>query len=73
MPDDERRQALEHEPVKRFEEYLVGGGHVEQSVLAKMGTEIEADVEAVVEAALKAPDPEPEEAYEYVYAERRET
>ena len=73
MPDDERRQALEHEPVKRFEEYLVGGGHVEQSVLAKMSTEIEADVEAVVEAALKAPDPEPEEAYECVYAERRET
>ena len=73
MPDDERQRALEHEPLKCFEDFLLGGGHAEKSVLAKIGTDIESNIETVIEAALAAPDPKPEEAYKYVYAEQQKT
>ena len=59
----------EQEPVKRFEEVLLRDGHAEASLLAAMQTELEAEIEAVIETALAAPDPDPEEAFRYVYAE----
>ncbi|MDP7398235.1 MAG: thiamine pyrophosphate-dependent dehydrogenase E1 component subunit alpha [Lentisphaeria bacterium] len=69
MPEDERDQALEQEPVKRFEEVLLRDGHAEASLLAAMQTELESEIEAVIETALAAPAPDPEEAFRYVYAE----
>jgi len=73
MPENERDQALKQEPVKRFEEVLLRGGHAEASLLAEMQTELETEIEAVIETALAAPDPDPEEAFRYVYAESPES
>ena len=73
MPKDERERALQQEPVKRFEEVLLRDGHAEASLLAEMQTKLETEIEAVVETALAAPDPDPEEAFRYVYAESPES
>ena len=73
MPEDERDQALKQEPVKRFEEVLLRDGHAEAALLAEIQTELESEIEAAIETALAAPDPDPEEAFLYVYAEPLES
>jgi len=68
MPEDERQQAADQEPVQRFEAMLLSDGHAEEAVLSEIQTDLEAEIEAAVETALAEPDPEPEEAHKYVYA-----
>jgi TPP-dependent pyruvate/acetoin dehydrogenase alpha subunit len=68
MPPEERERALETEPIRRFEEFLVAGGHISREQVAELRQEIEQQVEQAVEIATAAPDPNPEDALQDVYA-----
>lgn len=70
MPEDDRQQAAENEPVQRFEKFLLNSGHADGATLAKLDTDLEAKIDVAIESALAEPAPEPEEAFKYVYAER---
>ncbi|HOS44450.1 MAG TPA: thiamine pyrophosphate-dependent dehydrogenase E1 component subunit alpha, partial [Armatimonadota bacterium] len=61
QPEEERRAALEREPIKRFTEYLLSNGHA-RAALEAIRAEIDAEIERAVQSALSAPDPAPEDA-----------
>lgn len=69
QPKDEKAQAKENEPIKRFYEYLTSSGAVEESELEKIDQEIEQEVELAVENSQAAPEPKPEDALEDLFVE----
>ncbi len=69
QPKDEKAQAKENEPIKRFSEYLTSSGMVEDSELEKIDQEIEHQIERAVENAQAAPEPKPEDALEDLFVE----
>ncbi len=68
MPKEEREQALANEPIKRFEQHLLSNGLAQPGELDALKAEIDALVEKSVETALAAPDAQPENALNDVYA-----
>lgn len=62
QPEEERKQALEDEPIKRFAAYLLANGLVEQAQLDSIRVEVDASIEQAVASAIAAPDPKPEDA-----------
>ena len=68
QPEEERKQALEKEPIGRFASYLISNGIATGAVLEDIRTDIEAEIETAVQSALAAPDPPPEAALEDLYA-----
>ena len=68
MPKEEREQALAGEPIKRFERQLLSNGLAQRGELDALNTEIDALVEKAVETALAAPDAQPQDALNDVYA-----
>ena len=62
QPEEERKQALEREPIKRFAERLFSEGITDQAVLDGIRQRIDAKIEDAVESAMAAPDPSPEDA-----------
>ena len=67
QPEEERKAALEREPLRRFAEYLFAGKVVDQAGLEGMRAEVDAEIERGVESAMAAPDPKPEAAMEDVF------
>jgi pyruvate dehydrogenase E1 component alpha subunit len=68
QPEEERKQALEKEPIKRFAAYLLSSSAATQAQLDEIRASVDAEIESAVESALAAPDPKPEDALEDVYA-----
>lgn len=68
MPAAEREQAEANDPLRRFEEELVSGGHLSRDRAAELKKEIEQTVEQAVQTALAATDANPEDAFQDVYA-----
>jgi TPP-dependent pyruvate/acetoin dehydrogenase alpha subunit len=64
QPEEERRIAMEREPLKRFSAQLLAGGAADQAALDEIRVEVDAEIEAAVESAMAAPDPAPEDALE---------
>jgi pyruvate dehydrogenase E1 component alpha subunit len=62
QPEEERKQALEKEPIRRFASYLLADGAADEAALERIRQEADAEIERAVESALAAPDPKPEEA-----------
>jgi pyruvate dehydrogenase E1 component alpha subunit len=62
QPEEERRIAMEREPLKRFSAKLLAGGAADQAALDEIRAEVDAEIEAAVESAMAAPDPAPEDA-----------
>jgi pyruvate dehydrogenase E1 component alpha subunit len=62
QPEDERRKALENEPIGRFARVLRQMGVADDATLDKLDLEVGAEVERAVESAQEAPEPEPEDA-----------
>jgi len=67
QPEQEREQAQENEPIKRFAERLLAEGIADQTVLDGIRQDLEAEIEQAVESAMAAPDPEPEDALEGLF------
>lgn len=67
QPEEERKRALEREPVRRFGERLVKEGVAGEERLAAIRAEVDEEIEAAVRSAMAAPDPRPEMALEDVF------
>ncbi len=68
QPEDERKKALEHEPIGHFTAWLLEQGAADQAALEAIGAEVDAEIECAVKSAMGAPDPRPEDALGDVYA-----
>ena len=67
QPEDERKRALENEPVKRFARHLLSNGVAEEARLKEIREEIDVEIERAVETAMAAPDPVPDDALEGLF------
>lgn len=67
QPEEERKEAIQREPIHRFAGYLLSGGIVDQAGLDEIRAGIDAEIEHAVETAMAAPDPKPEDALKDVF------
>ena len=67
QPEQERKEALMREPLRRFAEYLLTGGLIDEAGLQGIRAEVDAEIERAVESAMAAPEPKPEAALEDVF------
>lgn len=67
QPKEEQEEALRHEPLKRFPEYLLSNGIAERKELDAIRAEVDGEIEAAVKSAMAAPDPKPEDALEGLF------
>ena len=68
QPEEERKQAIEKEPIRRFADYLLAGGIIDPAGLAGLRAEVDAEIEQAVQSAMAAPDPDPQDALDGVFA-----
>ena len=69
QPDEERKLALENEPIGRFARTLLSRGVADRNKLDAIGREVEARIDAAISAAKAAPDPKPEDALDDLFVE----
>lgn len=67
QPEEERKLAMEREPIKRFTAYLLDGNYADQAALDNIIAGVDAEIEQAVQSAMAAPDPAPEEALEGLF------
>jgi pyruvate dehydrogenase E1 component alpha subunit len=60
--EEEKKRALENEPIGRFAQYLLSRHIADQSRLDRIILDVDQEIEAAVEAAMAAPEPRPEDA-----------
>jgi TPP-dependent pyruvate/acetoin dehydrogenase alpha subunit len=68
QPEEERKSALEKEPIQRFAGYLLAQGIANAAQLGQIRAEVDAEIEQAVTSAMAAPAPAPEAALEDVFA-----
>ena len=68
QPEEERKQALEKEPIYRFANHLLNSGLADQPTLDAIRQEVDDEIERAVQSAMAAPEPKPEDALEHVFA-----
>lgn len=68
QPPEERKRALENEPIRRFAAYLMAKGVASGDQLQQIHSEIDCEIEEVVRSAMTAPEPRAEAALEDLYA-----
>jgi pyruvate dehydrogenase E1 component alpha subunit len=67
QPEDERKTALEQEPIARFRQHPLSNQLTLEAELEAIGRDIDAEIEAAVKSAMAAPDPVPEDALSDLY------
>lgn len=67
QPAEERKQALEREPIKRFTQHLLSEGIADEAELDAIRKAVDERIEQAVESAMAAPEPAPEDALEGVF------
>ena len=67
QPEEERQQALENEPIRRFASHLLNSGFVDQPTINAVRQEVDDEIERAVQSAMAAPEPKPEDALEHVF------
>jgi len=70
QPKDEKEQALKNEPIARFARYILEEGVAEQEALDEIKEHVDQEVESAVETAIAAPDPQPEDTLQGMFAEQ---
>jgi len=68
QPEEERRTAIEKEPIRRFAQRLLSHETADQAELDRIGSEVDVEIEDAVRSAMAAPDPAPQDAFEDLYA-----
>ena len=71
QPKEERKKALENEPIVRFEKYLLDNQVADKPGMEQIGEQIEQEVEGAVEKAMAAPFPEPQDTLKDMFVESR--
>ena len=67
---EEKKKAVDAEPIGRFEQYLLKEDIVEQKrELDEIGSCIDEEIEKAVKSAMEAPEPQPEDALEDMFVE----
>ena len=61
QPKEERKKALENEPIARFEKFLLDNQITDSPALEQIGERIEQEIEQAVEKAMADPFPKPED------------
>ena len=69
QPEEERKKALEDEPIGRFAKYLLDRKLADQACLDRIGGEVDEEIESAVKAAIAAPEPKPEDTLEDLFVE----
>jgi pyruvate dehydrogenase E1 component alpha subunit len=69
QPEEERKKALENEPIGRFTKYLLDTMSAEQQTLDAIGAELDEEIESSITAALAAPEPKPEDTLDDLFVE----
>lgn len=67
QPEEERKAALQQEPIGRFRNHLLASQMASEAELEALGQDVDAEIEAAVKSAMAAPDPAPEEALNDLY------
>ncbi|HSV91498.1 MAG TPA: thiamine pyrophosphate-dependent enzyme, partial [Desulfobacterales bacterium] len=67
QPEDERRRALELEPIGRFAKRLLADKVADAARLDALRAEVKAEVEEAVRRAQADPEPRPEDALEDLF------
>lgn len=67
QPEEERKKAVENEPIRRFASYLVSQGVASEAQLESHRKENDAEIERAVKSAMAAPAPAPEDALKGLY------
>ena len=63
------KEALENEPIVRFEKYLLDNQVADEPGLEQIGEQIEQEIEEAVEKALAAPFPKPQDTLKDMFVE----
>jgi pyruvate dehydrogenase E1 component alpha subunit len=67
QPKEERKQALQNEPIVRFRNHLISNQIATEADLEAINSAVDAEIDAAVKSAMAAPDPAPEEALNDLY------
>jgi pyruvate dehydrogenase E1 component alpha subunit len=67
QPEDERKSAIQQEPIARFRNHLLADQLASEGELDAIGRDIDAEIEEAVRSAMAAPDPAPEDALNDLY------
>ena len=67
QPEDERKRALEHEPIGRFAKRLLADKVADAARLDALRAEVKAEIEEAVRKAQADPEPRPEDALEDLF------
>jgi acetoin:2,6-dichlorophenolindophenol oxidoreductase subunit alpha len=68
MPKEERKAAMDADPVPRYRQWLVDNGHASDDELSSIEARLQGEIDAAAEYALAAPEPELSELTTDVYA-----
>jgi len=69
QPEEEKKQAVENEPIRRFTQYLINENITDEEGLDRINKDIEQEIEESVEAAMADPEPAPEDALNDIFVE----
>jgi TPP-dependent pyruvate/acetoin dehydrogenase alpha subunit len=67
QPEDERKNAVQQEPIARFRNRLLSHQLASEAELDAIGRDVDAEIEEAVKSAMAAPDPAPEDALNDLY------
>ena len=67
QPEEERKKALENEPIGRFARHLLSKGIADQKSLDGIAESVKAEIETAVTKAMADPEPRPEDAWEDMF------
>jgi TPP-dependent pyruvate/acetoin dehydrogenase alpha subunit len=67
QPEEERKKALENEPIGRFAKYLLAGKLADQTALDAVLQSVKTEVEGAVQKAMSDPEPLPEDTLEDLF------
>jgi len=68
-PEAERQAEVERDPFTVFARFLVEQGITSEAQIEALQVEVDAEIQAATDAALKAPTPEPDEVFDFIYSE----
>jgi pyruvate dehydrogenase E1 component alpha subunit len=70
QPEEEKINALENEPIKRFEQYILERKDINKLDLETIQSDVDNEIEIAVKTAQLMPDPKPEDALEDIFVEK---
>jgi TPP-dependent pyruvate/acetoin dehydrogenase alpha subunit len=67
--EEERKRAIENEPIRRFEAYLLAEVIADRSALDRLRGEVDEEIGSAVQYAMASPEPEPGDALKGLFVE----